>query len=324
MTIILFLLVFIISCVVIYFAGEWLVDGVIRIASYLGWREFVLSFLVMALIGSLSSLIVGVSSAFRGIPQLSLGDVMSGNLIDITLVLALPILLTGRAIKTDGKTLNMTLLFTVGAALFSLLLLFDGVLSRGDGIILIIYYFSYFIWLFAKKERFRKTFTQNKLKKKSVGEAFKFFLKGMCKTVVGVAALVLAAQGIVWSCEEMAILCGIPIILVGLFIVGIGNALPELYFTIRSAKEQDNYMILGNILGSIITPATLVLGVVALINPIEISGLSNLTVARMFLFVACLLFLLFSNTGKRISKREAFILVFFYIMFLLTEVYISF
>jgi cation:H+ antiporter len=310
---------------VIYFAGEWLVDGVMRIAGYLGWREFVLSFLIMAFIGSLSSLIVGISSAMRGIPQLSLGETVSGNLIDITLVLALPILLTGKAIKTDGKTINMTMLFTVGATLFSLLLLFDGVLSRADGVILIFYYFSYFVWLFSKKERFKKHYTQSRLKKKSVTGAFKFFLKGMMKTITGVFLLIIAAQGIVWSCEEIAVACGIPIVLVGLFIVGIGNALPELYFTLRSTKEQDDYMILGNILGAIITPATLVLGIVAIINPIEIShGIDNLTIARIFLFIACLLFLLFCNTGKRISKKEALILVIFYVIFLGVEVFISF
>jgi len=324
MTIVLFVLIFIISCVIIYFAGEWLVDGVMSIASYLGWREFVLSFLIMAFIGSLSSLFVGISSALRGIPQLSLGEIVSGNLIDITLVLALPIILTGKAIKTDGRTINMTLLFTVGATLFSLMLLVDGVLSRIDGIVLVFYYFSYFFWLFSKKERFKKLFIEEEIKKKSTTAAFGVFVKSLGKTFLGVVVLIMAAQGIVWSCEGMANVCGMPLVLVGLFIVGIGNALPELYFTLRSTKEHDNYMVLGNILGAIITPATLVLGIVAIIHPIEVNGLTNLTIARIFLFVACLLFFVFSKTGKKITKKEAFVLVFFYVVFLITEVIVSF
>jgi len=38
-----------------------------------------------------------------------------------------------------------------------LLLIHDGILSRGDGIILISLFFLYIFWLFSKKERFTKT-----------------------------------------------------------------------------------------------------------------------------------------------------------------------
>ena len=95
MSFIILIAVFVISCLIIYFAGEWVVDGVMNVARYLGWKEFVLSFLVMAFFGSLPNLFVGISSALQGIPELSLGEIISGNIINLTLVLALPIILTG-------------------------------------------------------------------------------------------------------------------------------------------------------------------------------------------------------------------------------------
>ena len=119
MSFIILVSVFVVSCLLIYFAGEWVVDGVMKVAQYLGWKEFVLSFLIMGFFGSLPNLFVGISSALQGIPELSLGEVISGNIIDLTIVVALPILLTGRFIAVESKTIDITLFFTLGA-LFSL------------------------------------------------------------------------------------------------------------------------------------------------------------------------------------------------------------
>ena len=308
----------------IYFSGEWVVDGVLKIARYLGWREFVLSFLVMAFAGSLPNLFIGISSALKGIPQLSLGEIVSGNLVDLTLILALPILITGRVIHTDGKLINFTLFFTAASTIFPLLLIADGLLSRADGIVLILFYFVYMIWLFSKKERFTRQYDEEEVEKEALGEAFSSFIKGIGKGLLGIALLVIASQGIVWSAELIAEDLAIPIILVGIFIVGLGNSLPELYFTLKSSEKENNYMILGNIMGAVITPATLILGIVAVICPIEVNGLDNFTVARAFLLIACLLFFLFGRTGRKITRGEALILASIYVFFIISQIIISF
>ncbi|MDD4358200.1 MAG: sodium:calcium antiporter [Candidatus Pacebacteria bacterium] len=322
MSFIILIAVFIVSCLIIYFAGEWVVDGVMNVARYLGWREFVLSFLVMGLFGSLPNLFVGISSALQGIPELSLGEVISGNIIDLTLVLALPILLTGRAIVTDSRTINTTLFFTLGATVLPLMLCLDNFLSRADGVILIFFYFTYIFWLFAKKERFTRPYDEEGLHN-DLGKAFIIFLENLGKTILGIFLIVIAAQGIVWSAEGLAEGLSMPVILVGIFIVGFGNAAPELYFTIKSSQKQNNYMVLGNIMGCVIVPATLVLGIVSLIHPIPISGFSNFAIARAILLIACIMFLIFGRTDKKITKGEALFLVSLYVIFIIMEIIVS-
>lgn len=324
MSFIILIAVFVISCLIIYFAGEWVVDGVMNVARYLGWKEFVLSFLVMAFFGSLPNLFVGISSALQGIPELSLGEIISGNIINLTLVLALPIILTGKPIAIESRTINTTLFFALGAIFLPFVLLLDGTLSRVDGVLLISFYFSYIFWLFAKKERFKKTFDKTELDKQNIGKAFLGFLEGLSKTILGIGLIIIAAQGIVWSAQGLALGLNMPIILVGIFIVGFGNAIPELYFSIKCSERENNYMVLGNLLGSVITIATLVLGIVALIHPITIAEFNNFTVARAFLLFACILFFIFSKTDKKIAKKEAWFLIFVYIVFLITETIISF
>ncbi|GAI48829.1 unnamed protein product [marine sediment metagenome] len=93
---------------------------------------------------------------------------------------------------------------------------------------------------------------------------------------MGISFLLLAAEGIVMSASFFAESLNLSIALIGILIVGLGNALPEIYFVIASARKGQTWMILGNLMGSIIVPATLVLGIVALICPIEVPDFPSL------------------------------------------------
>ena len=80
-------------------------------------------------------------------------------------------------------------------------------------------------------------------------------------------------------------------------------------------------MVLGNLLGSVITIATLVLGILTLIYQYQLQVNALL---GAFLLFACILFFIFSKTDKKITKKEAWFLIFVYIVFLITETIISF
>ena len=81
-------------------------------------------------------------------------------------------------------------------------------------------------------------------------------------------------------------------------------------------------MILGDLMGTIVAPATLVLGIVALINPIYISDFSPFGIARIFLLIAIVFFFFFIKNDSQITKKEAIFLLFVYIAFILTEVFV--
>jgi Ca2+/Na+ antiporter len=84
-------------------------------------------------------------------------------------------------------------------------------------------------------------------------------------------------------------------------------------------------MILGVLMGAVAMSSTLVLGTVALICPITI-GMGDKTsfcIARFFLIICGLLFLLFVRSGKRITAKEGIILLSLYISFVIIEILIS-
>ncbi|OHA62577.1 MAG: hypothetical protein A2117_00825 [Candidatus Wildermuthbacteria bacterium GWA2_46_15] len=309
-----YIIIFLLSSLSFILSGRLIVNGLIRVAKFLNWREFVVGFLMMSLAASLPNLFVGVGSALKGIPELSFGDVVGGNVVDLTLVAALGILLS-RGIRAESRMVQMSSFFTLGAAILPLILAADGEISRIDGLVLIFAFLFYGLWLFAKEERFTKVYRDHPDNNNTA------FLKNLLSLILGIALLVLASQGIVNSAIFFAEKLALPIGLVGILIVGLGNVLPETYFTILSARKKQGWLILGDLMGSVITCATLVLGIVALIAPIKIADFSPYLLARAFLIVSAIFFLVFLRTGKRLTKKEGLFLLGLYIAFLLSEIF---
>lgn len=311
-----YIFIFLVSCGLLYFAGELVVCGLMRIARFLGWREFVVAFFIMAFATSIPNLFVGISSALHRIPQLSFGDVVGANVIDLTVALALATLIA-RGLPTESKLIQNSAIFTISIAILPLLLIYDGVLGRGDGIILILVFVFYCSWLFSKKERFTKVYDGEST---AIVKEFKFFFKDFGKIILGILILLVAAEGIVRSAVFFAQNLNISLALVGILIVGLGTAIPEVYCSIVSARKRQNWLILGDLMGSVIVVSTLVLGIVALICPIEITDFSPFAIARIFLTIAAISFLIFVRTQKKITINEALFLIGIYLTFVLVEI----
>lgn len=313
------LFVFIISFLVLFWSGSQLVKNLMDIAKYLGWREFVVAFCVMAFAGAAPNLFVGISSALQGIPELSFGEIVGGNMVDMTLAVALAVLIGGNSLKVRSRMVQTSTIFTVLIALLPWILILDQDLGRGDGLILLLAFAIYAFWLFSKGERFKKTYRAGGKKLETFSQ-FKVFLKDLVKTLVALFLLIIASWGIVRSVQVFSDTLGIGIPIIGILLIGLGNALPETYFAIVSARKKRTWLILGNLMGSVIVCATLVLGIIVLISPIENIDFSPFVIARIFLIISAVFFLIVVKTDQKITKKEALALLIIYISFLFAEV----
>lgn len=310
--------IFVASCVLFYACGEWIVSSISRIARFLGWKKFIVSFFVMAFSASLPNLFIGVFSAVNETPELSFGDISGNNLIAMTLAVALAIFFSKgkKEIPAENETIQITSIFTAASAILPVMLILDGTFSRADGIIVILLFLFYVKWVFSRKNRFSQI----------IGEDHKFemldikhFFKDISRLALGMISLTLASWGIIKSVSFFAEQTGISLVSLGIIIVSIGSALPEVYFSILSARKGDHSMILGSLMGAVIFPSTLVLGVVALIHPITIANVLPLLMAKVFLFVAAMLFLAFVQSNGKVSVREGFVLFGVYLFFMATQ-----
>ncbi|MBU2544969.1 sodium:calcium antiporter [Patescibacteria group bacterium] len=329
------ILIFITSFFLLFWSGSRVVEGLMKIAKYLGWREFVVAFFVMAFAGTLPNLFVGISSALKGIPELSFGEIVGGNVVDMTLAVGLALLIGGKAFPVRSKMVQTSTVYTAIIAVLPLLLILDGDLARGDGVILLLAFVLYIYWLFSKEERFRKVYNVDDKKKKQRNiwrfiiernepknaRQFKSFLKNLRETFASLFVLIFASWGIVQSVQAFSEILSVGLPIIGILVVGLGNALPETYFAIVSARKGRTWLILGNLMGSVIVCATLVLGIVVLIHPIVNIDFSPFAIARIFLVISAVFFLVAVRTDKRISKKEAILLIAIYLAFLLSEIY---
>ncbi|MDP4007504.1 MAG: sodium:calcium antiporter [bacterium] len=311
------ILLVIFSALLLFRAANWLVQGISRVAQYLQWSEFVIAFFVMAIGGSLPNLFVGLSSVAHGIPELSFGDVVGNSVVNLTLVAALAVLV-GSDLLAEGKLVQTSAFLTISIALLPLLLILDGVLGRGDGIALIIVFFGYAAWMFTKRKYYQQTFDENH---KPPLKHFKNFLFGFFQIILGGVLLLAAAEGIVRSANFFSNEFSLPLALIGILGLGLTSALPELYFAVAAARRGKSWVILGELMGSVIVLTTLVLGIVAFLQPIVIEDFSPFAFARFFMILAAFLFLIFVRTGRKITKKEAFVLILLYLVFVAVEIF---
>jgi len=314
--------IFLASCFVLSWLSSKFIKTLTEVAKYLGWREFIVAFFVMGFAASLPNLFVDLNAAFRGMQQISFGDIMGGNLIDLTLAMAIIVLFSKEHISTGSKMVQTTAIFTTIIAFLPwVLVLRTGGLDRIDGVILISSFFLYAWWLFSNDDRFKKVYSGKGLKNISKQSTF---IWDIIKLIVILATLLGASYAVVYSAQYFATTLNISLGLVAILIVALGNCFPEIYFGIISAKKAQNWMVLGDMMASVIVAGTLVLGIVALVAPFQIKDFSPFIVARVFMVVACISYFFFISSDKKLTKKEGLLLLAIYIVFLLTEIFIKF
>jgi len=301
----------------LFLSSEWLIKSLAKIAQFLNWREFVFALFIVAFACSLPNLFIGISSVIQGVPELSLGEILGGNIVDLTIAVALAAIISKNGLIVKSRTVQGTAIFTFLVALLPLILIADHSLSRFDGIILLFTFIGYVYWLFSKQERFTRHYEENEKTTK-----LKDILKQLGILLGSLVLLILAADGVVSSSMFFAETLNLPIILIGILIVGAGNALPEIFFSIQAAKKGDDWMVIGGLMGAVISVSTLVLGIVALLHPFRIDPIdfSLLFVTRVFLIIAAIFFLLFIRTGHAISRKEGIYLFVIYLLFVITQI----
>ena len=310
----LYIIIFIASCIILSFSGKWLISSLCRIAEFLGWKEFVVAFFLMAFGASVPNLFIGLLSAFNGVPELSFGDVVGGNIIDLSLIIGLAALTSKAGLSAQSRTVQGSLIFTIIIAVLPVILISDQNLSRPDGVVLLLSFLTYTLWLFSKKERFTKTYDDLPGKIK-----VSVFLGSLARFLVSLILVILAAKGVVESAIYFSKSINIPLDLVGVLIVGVGSSLPEAFFSLHAAKKGQDWMVLGEIMGGVVMTATLVLGIVALICPITFVNFSPIAIGRLFMFLSAAFFLFCVRTGGKVTKKEAWLLIILYITFVLAE-----
>lgn len=299
-----------IGLAILVWSADVFIEGATALAKKLGVPSFLIGVLILGLGTSAPEMVVSVLAAIDGSPELALGNAYGSNIMNIALVLGLTVLISPIIIHKSivARDLPILLLITALAAWQ----LRDGFLSLADGVFLLILLMLVLgIQIFfsmgdnqtdaeqvhAHKESLsleNNSTSQHGMKDSTeAGYIEPSISRGFASLFIGMLMLVLGSRAIVWGAVELATFWGLSELIIGLTIVAVGTSLPELVASLAAARHGEHDMALGNIIGSNMFNTLGVVGLAALIAPIEANPLilsrdiSMVSILTVLLFVLC-------------------------------------
>jgi len=297
----------------------WIMAGKIiaiveKIAKKMGFSSFALSFFVLGILTSLPEISVGVNSLLKKTPDIFVGNLIGASFYLFTLVIPLMAVFGGGVKMIHGLTYK-DMIFALIVVLAPIFLIADNVLTRTEGVFLILIYLILFYFIEKKKS------LHISLRDLSVHRIVNFG-HIVIELLIYLAIIFIASNFIVNQTVEYARLLKVPVFVFSILILGAGTNLPEISLAIRSAFLGKKEVALGDYLGSA-AANTLIFGILTLLNGGRIYlGSYSLKTLLVNLF-GLGVFYLFSQSKKEISPKEGRILLLIAFLFILVEILLN-
>lgn len=242
--------------------ADWFVEGSSKVAEKFGIPQLVIGLTIVAMGTSLPETAVSISAALKGSAEISLGNILGSNILNILLILGLTALICPVAVQKSTIRYEIPYVVLVSAVLMGIGYT-DHMLSRLDGLILWALMICYLLYLRRMVKSGEETLEE------IPGEGVEMPVwKMLLMIVAGGVCIVVGSDLAVDSASELARIFGMSERLIGLTIVAFGTSLPELVTSVTAAVKGKADIAVGNIVGSNIFNILFVIGTSSLITPI--------------------------------------------------------
>mgnify|MGYP001551490648 CR=1 FL=1 len=269
------LLLIIVGCIAILSKGaDWMIDGVVDLATRTGMPKIVIGATVISLGTTLPEAFVSVMAAYMGNPGLALGNGVGSIIADTGLIFGLTCILV--AVPVNRFILNRTgwvqvasatLLVVIGV--FALLTAEEGqepMLERWVGFLFLFLLaaYLYVTYAWAKQGEGQDGSSEDTTHElMSLGRAWTMVIGGLFLVILGARLLVPAAS-------EIAIRLSVPEDVIAATMVAFGTSLPELMTAIAAVRKGHPEITVGNIVGADVLNVLFVIGAAAAAAPLAI------------------------------------------------------
>lgn len=286
MQIVIQLLLLVVGFVLLMKGADWFVEGASKIADKLGIPQLVIGLTIVAMGTSLPEAAVSIASALKGSAELTIGNVMGSNILNILVILGLTAVIC--TIPVQKSTVRYEIPFMIVITVLLVVLgLLDNRIGRLEGGALWAFMILYLLYLLRM--------AKNGQPPEEVPEAGKNdkIWKMLLMILAGGAMIVFGSDVTVDAATELAKIFGMSERLIGLTIVAFGTSLPELVTSVTAALKGKTDIAVGNIVGSNIFNILFVVGTTAVITPVVFSAGflvdSIVTVASAVLLLVCVI-----------------------------------
>lgn len=307
----------IIGLLLIVYSADRLVFAASILCRSMGIPPLVIGMTVVSVGTSLPEIIVAVSAAINGQMDLAMGTALGSNITNILLILGLAAFLHPFTVHSDilRRELPLMLLVSVLAGFF----FYDGVLTRGEGGILIALAALYLLFI-VKIARLAEKQGNDRLTQEQLAELPQDGTLPVACLWLGVALIIMpmATRMVVDNATVVAHFFAVSELTIGLTVIAIGTSLPELATAIAGARKGEDDIAIGNIIGSNIFNIAIVPGLPALITP---GGFDPLAFSRdytVMLAVSVIFALLCWRRSRQIGRRTGALLTCGFVVWMVT------
>lgn len=284
--------------------ADYFVDGSASVAKILKVPSLIIGLTIVALGTSLPEASVSITASIAGNNELALSNIIGSNIFNTLVVVGCsamiaPFIMDRDIIKRD---LIINLIVSVSLCLF----IFDGILGRMDGILLLIGLVTFMMVLIRSVMRYDV--------EEEIGESFSIS-KSIILIVIGVVAIILGGNFVVNGASDIARQWGMSETLIGLTIVSIGTSLPELVTSVVAARKGESSLSLGNAIGSNILNVLFILGISGTLTPI--AAISENIIDVAVLIGIAVFILILSRLNDKMTRTKAAIFIGLYAIYMI-------
>ena len=287
----------------LYLGGEALIRGASSLASRLGVSPLAIGLTVVAFGTSAPELVVSVNAALSGANDISLANVVGSNIANVTLILGLAALIRPCVVQAKIVRIDAPIMIVASLALAAIFA--NGRASRVEGSLLLLGLAVYTAFTFWEARR------ESEPIRKEIASAAPQQQSGtplvVAMVVGGLALLMGGGHLLVGAAVDLATAFGVGQAAIGLTIVAVGTSLPEFATTVVASVRRQGDIAIGNVVGSNIFNILGILGVTAVVQPLQMGALTWLDLGTM-VGLACLV-TLFISTRLRLGRVEGAVLL---------------
>lgn len=256
--------------------ADYFVEGASSVAKRLRIPVFVIGLTIVAFGTSAPELAVSVSAALKGSNDIAIGNVVGSNIFNLLVVLGISAVISPVAVEKSivKKDYPLSIFAAVLLGVLSLdMILFKASemsIGRIDGIILLIV-FAFFMYTTVSAGLKQRAEAPIEHEEQLLNMTMPMW-KSLLIMVLGLAGIVIGGDVSVEAAKEIARAFGLSEALIGLTIVAVGTSLPELVTSIVAARKGESAIAVGNVIGSNIFNIFFILGVSAVITPMNVSS----------------------------------------------------
>jgi cation:H+ antiporter len=322
------IIVFAVSLAVLVKGADWLITNAEKIGLAFGLSPFIIGVTIVGIGTSFPELVSSFAAAFGGVPDVVVSNAVGSNIANILLIVGAAAVVGKRLVVTKSLIdLDLPLL-AVGTALL-VGVVWDRQITTGESILLLVTYGIYLLYttLHAETEPHeeliehmptrperRELVTADKANVSEKIKRPKLEAKDFIFLTAGIIGLVIGAKYLIEALIQLSAMLDIATGVIAISAVAFGTSLPELLVSIKAAMQKKSEVALGNIFGSNIFNALVVIGLPGLFFSLEVES-QTFSIGVPVMAVSTLLFVI-SGISRRIHVWEGAFFLLLYVFFL--------